>query len=48
VFANEVAAQTLFGGSGIMFNSLSEDGQNIVREFVETERKRLGMDERDE
>ncbi|TAN64000.1 response regulator [bacterium] len=41
----EVASQTLFGGSGIMFNSLSEDGQRIVREFVEAERKRLGMDE---
>lgn len=40
----ELASKTLFGGSGIMFDSISDEDQRLVKEFVEAERKRLGMD----
>ncbi|MBI5344088.1 MAG: response regulator, partial [Deltaproteobacteria bacterium] len=40
----EVAGKTLFGGSGIVFNSVSADDRELIKGFVASEVKRLGLD----
>lgn len=40
----EVANKTLFGGSGIMFSSVSEEDKGLIKDFVASEIKRLGLD----
>jgi two-component system chemotaxis response regulator CheY len=40
----EVASRTLFGGSGIMFSTISAEDQAQISEFVASETKRLGLD----
>lgn len=39
----EVAKKTLFGGSGIMFSTISEVDQRAIRVFVSMEKKRLNL-----
>ncbi|MBI5467962.1 MAG: response regulator [Deltaproteobacteria bacterium] len=41
---NDVASKTLFGGYGIMFTSFAEDEQAVLKGFVSSEIKRLGLD----
>jgi CheY-like chemotaxis protein len=41
---NDVASKTLFGGYGIMFTSFAEDEQAVLKGFVISEIKRLGLD----
>jgi len=41
---NDVASKTLFGGYGIMFTSFTEEEQAVLKEFVSSEIKRLGLD----
>ncbi|HEY4707190.1 MAG TPA: response regulator [Thermodesulfobacteriota bacterium] len=41
---SEVATKTLFGGYGLMFTSVSEGDIAIVRVFIDSEVKRLGLD----
>lgn len=40
----EVASKTLFGGSGIMFSTISAEDQDVLKEFIATETKRLNLD----
>lgn len=41
---NDVASKTRFGGYGIMFTSFTEDEQEALKVFVNSEIKRLGLD----
>lgn len=41
---NDVASKTLFGGYGIMFTSFTEEEQAVLKGFVSSEIKRLGLD----
>jgi len=41
---NDVASKTLFGGYGVMFTSFTEEEQAVLKEFVSSEIKRLGLD----
>jgi two-component system chemotaxis response regulator CheY len=40
----EVARKTLFGGSGIMFSTISAENQMMIKEFIAYETKRLRLD----
>ncbi len=40
---NEVSSKTLFGGYGIMFSSATDEDREVLRNFVESEKKRIGL-----
>lgn len=42
---NEVAKKTLFGGYGLMFTSVAAGDQECIRRFIDSEAKRLGIEE---
>ncbi|MBI5492992.1 MAG: response regulator [Deltaproteobacteria bacterium] len=39
----EVASKTLFGGYGIMFTTVSDEDGRLLKEFIASETKRLGL-----
>jgi len=41
---NDVASKTLFGGYGVMFTSFTEEEQAVLKGFVDSEIKKLGLD----
>lgn len=42
---SEVASKTLFGGYGVMFTSISPEDQRALKEFVEAEVRRIGLND---
>ena len=40
---SEVASKTLFGGSGIMFTTIGNEENDLIKDFVAREAKRLGL-----
>lgn len=41
----DVAKKTLFGGYGLMFTSISTEDMEVIRAFIVSEAKRLGIEE---
>lgn len=41
---SEVATRTLFGGYGILFSSVSKEDQDVIRGFIATESKKIGVE----
>lgn len=42
---SDIPSRTLFGGGGIMFTTIDQKDQKTIREFVEAEHKRLGLED---